>query len=57
MQAIEATTRAPRATLCTSCAIPQLERAARSALDQQTPCGEAHVEPLYRTRPRDSGSI
>jgi len=56
MQAMSATTRAPRATLHRELRHPTAQNVPRDSLNQQTPCEHAHVKPLYRTRQIDSGS-
>ena len=56
MQAMPATTRAPRATLHRELRHPPTQNVPRDSLNQQTPCERAHVKPLYKTRPIDSGS-
>ena len=51
MQAMPATTRAPRATLHRELRHFSAQNVPRDSLNQQTPCERAHVKPLYRTRP------
>ena len=56
MLAMPATTRAPRTTLHCELRHPPAQNVPRDSLNQQIPCERAHVKPLYRTRPIDSGS-
>ena len=51
MQAMPATTRAPRATLHRELRHPPALNVPRDSLNLRTPCERAHVKPLYRTRP------